>query len=334
MEKLICSSCGATLTPNTTQAFLTCEYCDTTVPNAHYNESDAKAAAMPTLEELCVETLLEMGESEKLSELDESCFGNPLLSADSARSAMGIPDQERVYLLYDHVSLLGSIKEAFALTDTGLYYKCDGDEGSRSWEAFITGAISCVDRDGWQQDGTLEIGTSLRFEISSDKDSRLARFLIDFHNHVYHQHTGETAPDSWSANEREADVQAAEAGGIAATVAAAARTLLQRSAIQRTAAQRPMVLRTNPKPAMSRYHTRKQEPPRPAHQNAPQPPRQQRMDRMDRPGGISRPAGGPGGRGSIGGPGGRGSMGGPGGRGGMGGSGGRGGMGGPGRGRR
>jgi len=48
MEKLICSSCGATLTPNNTQPFLTCEYCETTVPNAHYEQG--AGSAVPTVD--------------------------------------------------------------------------------------------------------------------------------------------------------------------------------------------------------------------------------------------------------------------------------------------
>ena len=121
MEKIICASCGATLTPNTTQAFLTCEYCDTTVPNAYYHESDAKAAAEPTLEEICVKALLEMGENEQLADADESCFGNPVPSSRSAREAMGIPEEDKVYLLLDHLTILGSIKEGFALTDSSIF---------------------------------------------------------------------------------------------------------------------------------------------------------------------------------------------------------------------
>ena len=90
MEKMICSSCGATLIPSNTQAFLVCEYCDTSVPNPHYDEAAAKAAAEPTLEEICVETLIQMGENENLASLGD-CFGNPLKNIDSSRAALNVP---------------------------------------------------------------------------------------------------------------------------------------------------------------------------------------------------------------------------------------------------
>lgn len=36
MEKLICSACGAPLTPDESQPFITCEYCDTAIDNKYY----------------------------------------------------------------------------------------------------------------------------------------------------------------------------------------------------------------------------------------------------------------------------------------------------------
>lgn len=353
MNKMLCPGCCAPLSPNTIQAFLTCEYCGTAVPNAYYEESDAKAAAEPTLAEICVKTLIEMGEREKLAELNESCFGNPLPSADSVRTALDIPDEAKVYLVMDHVNILGSIKEAYALTDSGLYYKCGDDEGSRSWDAFITSAISCIDRGSWREDGTLSIGTALTFSIDSDEDSRLARFLIDFHNHVYRLHTGEAAPAEWAITEYQAeeeeqnDASILDAGlgsalgtaGLAGTVLSAARTLLTGSSSSqrtvRSTAHRPIVVPPSPRPAPSKYHMTKQELHRPTQKAAPSLSRPaqrpggmqtSRPQHMDRPGGIhggrggmGGPGGNPGGRGSMGGPGGN-----PGGRGGMGGPGGRG----------
>ena len=44
MEKLVCTSCGATITPNTTEPFLTCEYCDSSITNAFYVEPAPKPA--------------------------------------------------------------------------------------------------------------------------------------------------------------------------------------------------------------------------------------------------------------------------------------------------
>lgn len=52
MEKLICSACGAPLAPNTSEPFLTCEYCDTTVENKYYVEPEVPQpqAAVPEAE--------------------------------------------------------------------------------------------------------------------------------------------------------------------------------------------------------------------------------------------------------------------------------------------
>ena len=36
MEKLTCTSCGATMTPNTNQPYLVCEYCDSAMENKYY----------------------------------------------------------------------------------------------------------------------------------------------------------------------------------------------------------------------------------------------------------------------------------------------------------
>lgn len=349
MDKLLCPSCCAPLSPNTVAQFLTCEYCGTAVPNAYYEEEDAKAAAVPTLDETCVRTLIEMGEREKLSELNERCFGNPLPSADSVRAALDIPAEVKVYLVMDHLSILGAIKEAYALTSNGLYYKCGDEEGSRSWEAFITSPISCIDRGSWREDGTLSIGSALTFSIDSDEDSRLARFLIDFHNHAYRQHTGEAAPSAWAITEYQAEAEEEESTGLggilgtstlAGTVLTAARSLLTNSSSSqravRSAAHRPIVVPPTPRPAPSKYHMTKQELHRPgrkaassmpgklqrplqtmrqaapAHPGAKQP---NQLQRMAHPGEAPRPSGGmgrPGRPGGMGRPGGPGSHGGKG----------------------
>ena len=110
-----------------------------------------------------------------------------------ARAGLSIFDGQQVYLLYQHPLLFLAFSDGLALTDGGVYYKCGAGEGSLSWDVFVTAAIACVDRSG-DQDGTLKIGSSIELPVKNDKDSRLARFLVDFHNHVYHLHTGETAP--------------------------------------------------------------------------------------------------------------------------------------------
>lgn len=200
MEKLLCSCCGAAIIPTVTEAFLTCEYCDSSVPNPYYDKEAAAEAAQPSLEETCISALLEMGAAQNLARLDPECFGSPINGIDTARAGLSISDAHQVYFLYAHTFLFLAFTDGLALTDGGLYYKCDDSAGSLSWEAFITGAISCVDRID-DQDGTLKIGSTIELPVKSDKDSRLARFLVDFHNHVYRQHTGETAPAAWAVTE-------------------------------------------------------------------------------------------------------------------------------------
>ncbi len=332
MEKIICSSCGAPLTPNSTQPFLTCEYCDTTVPNAYYDEASAKAAAVPSLDEMCVAELIEMGRSEKLAETDETCFGTPLFISDTARAALNIPQSETVYLLYDRFSILGNLKEGFALTNSGLHYLHDADAGRRSWETFVTGAVSCVEPAGLFQDGTLTLGASLTFTVAGDADARLARFVVDFHNHVYQKHTGHAAPASWTVRSAES-VQRTQASqtsspslgqallGTAATLLTGGSLL---SRVGTNASARHPQMHTRPAAPRVIHHSH---PVKPAHPSVVRPATAKPLRKphmqpgMNRPdsranehgmgphsrGGMGRPGGhGPGGRSSMGGPGGRG----------------------------
>lgn len=305
MEKIICSSCGATMTPNSTQPFLTCEYCDTTVPNTYYVQGEG-AAATVDLPALCVEKLIVMGEGENLAGVTDGCFGNPIQNAYAARDAMEIPGQEKVYFVMDRSSILWSVEEGLALTDTGLYYKHDGEAGKRSWESFITGAIACTSGDSKQNPGTLSIGIGLSFSITTEEDARLARFLVDFHNQVYRQYTGESAPASWAAVEAAVQQEEESFGltDVLGKVATVAETLLgtrQRKVIPRSVVQRPVVQRSY----------RQQPPPRRQEPQRPSQPAGHQVHRPcnDRPGGMFRPSGnhgGPGGPGGHGGPGGRG----------------------------
>lgn len=227
MEKLICDSCGAALVPDATAPHLTCAYCGTPVTNPHYDATLA-AAVPPDLATLCLETLAEMGKSENLSQVDGNCFGQPILQNYTVRDAMGVPAQEKLYFLYDRTTLiLGTLKEGFALGSEGLYYKCGDEHGHRSWEAFITGAVACVDRAG-SAEGRLNIGTSLTFAVTSEAESRLARFLVDYHNHVYQQYTGKPAPDSWTVAAPDGSVTQteAESPSLVQTLLTAAGTLL------------------------------------------------------------------------------------------------------------
>lgn len=306
MEKMICSSCGATMTPNNTQPFLTCDYCDTTVTNPHYVQGEASAAVVD-LQAMCIKTLVEMGKGESLADVADGCFGDPIRDAGAARSAMEIPDREKVYLVMDRSSIFWSVEEGLALADGGLYYKHDGEVGKRSWESFITGAISFEAGSSKAQPGTLHIGTSLAFSVTTEEDARIARFLIDYHNQVYRQYTGDAAPAAWTVTGNEAvEEESAGMGGLLGTVAAVATTLMRnnraRTVVPRTVVQRPVVQRSFRQTPPARPQPRRMEPARPA-----RPMEQHPAHRpgAQRPGGMYRPAG----HGGMGGPGGHGGPG-------------------------
>lgn len=307
MEKMLCSCCGAAIIPTITQAFLTCEYCDTSVPNPHYDQAAAAEAAKPTPAKICLSTLLEMGAAQKLSDLDMDCFGNPINGIDAARAGLSIPDSQRVYFLYAHTFLLLGFSDGLALTDDGLYYRCDSGAGSLSWDAFVTGAISCVDRAN-KQDGTLRIGSAVEIAVKSDKDSRLARFLVDFHNHVYHLCTGETAPASWAVTEPAASAQADDPSLLDALIPAVGALLGTSAARRQTIVRRTPAMHPTSRPTVHQDRRNHIEPPRPLqsqphHRGNPGGPG--RSGGPNRPGGQLRPGnmGGPGGPGRSGGPG-------------------------------
>ncbi len=319
MEKMICSCCGAAIVPNITQAFLTCEYCDTSVSNPHYNESAAAQASQIPLEETCIAELLKMGEAQQLSQLAADCFGKPIHGIDSARAGLSIPDAQQVYFLYAHNILLLGFSDGLALTDSGLYYCCDAGSGNLPWSAFVTSAISCADRSDGSQ-GTLKIGSAIEIAVKSDKDSRLARFLVDFHNHVYQLHTGNAAPAAWAVTEGADSVEDSDSPSLLGTVLPAVGSLLLGSATRRqTVARRTPTMHPTSHPTVQQDRRNHVTPPRPLHSQP------HRHGGMNRPGGQSRPGmgaqrpGNPGRHGMQRGPG---SSGRPGG------------MGGPGRGRR
>lgn len=279
MEKMTCAGCCAPLVPSTTTAFLTCEYCGTTVANPHYDAAAAEAAAAaakPDISALALAALREMGQSQNLCSIDADCFGDPIHGASSARIALSIPDGEQLYFLYDHTFLFVAFTDGLALTDTGLYYQCESGAGKLSWEAFITGAISCLDeKDG--QGGELRIGASITLTVKSEKDSRLARFLVDFHNHVYHQYTGEAAPASWCVTEpAAAPVQPQESASGFGSVLGGLGALLGASAVtgsnsRSTPVSRPAARILQPTPVVrpTSHPTRRQD--RVAHMEQPRP---------------------------------------------------------------
>ncbi|MBR3763683.1 MAG: hypothetical protein IKK57_03925 [Clostridia bacterium] len=282
MQKMTCAGCCAPLVPSTTAAFLTCEYCGTTVANPHYNaEAAAQATAdvKPDIAALALATLREMGQSQNLSGIDADCFGDPIHGASSARIALSIPDGEQMYFLYDHTILFVAFSDGMALTDTGLYYQCDSSAGKLSWKTFITGAIACTDEEDGQ-DGELRIGSSIVIAVKSEKESRLARFLVDFHNQVYHQYTGDAAPADWCVAEPAAIAAQQEESGVSGigTVLGGLGALLGASAVTGKATRSTSGLRTmsnllqhTPTAHPTSHPTRRQdrtlhtEPPRPLH---------------------------------------------------------------------
>ena len=308
MEKMICSCCCAPIAPTVAHAFLTCEYCGTSMPNPFYDEAAAAEAAKPSLEETCLRTLKEMGAAQNLAKLDPDCFGDPINGIDTARMGLSISDAHQVYLLYAHTFLFIAFSDGLALTDGGLYYKCDGGDGLLSWEAFITGPISCVDHSD-AQDGTLKIGSTIELAVKSDKDSRLARFLVDFHNHVYQLHTGETAPAAWCVTEPAVSAAEEKNSSLLGTVLPAVGTLLGASAAakKKTVIQRTPVMHPTSHPTVRQDRRNHVEPPRPLQ---PQPHNRHSMNapgRPSAPGGQNRPGPNrPGGHHGPGGPGGRG----------------------------
>lgn len=320
MEKMICSCCGAAIVPTIAQAFLTCEYCDTSVPNPYYDESAAEEAAKPTLEATCVAELLEMGAAQNLAKLDPDCFGSPINGIDIARAGLSISDADQVYFLYAHTILLLGFSDGLALTDSGLYYKSSGEAGRLPWDTFVTGAIACVDRTD-AQNGTLKIGSAIEIEVKSEKDSRLARFLVDFHNHVYHLHTGETAPTAWCVAEPAVSaVEEQDTSLLGGLLPGLGALLGTSSARRKTIIQRTPTMHPTSRPTMPQDRRNHVQPPRPLqtqphHRSAPKAPTA-RPGIQHRPG-MGGPGGqrGPGGPGHSGRPGAMGGQRGPGGRG-------------------
>lgn len=308
MEKLICSSCCAPMVPTQAQAFLTCEYCGTSMENPFYDAAAAAAAAeaaKPSLEEICLSSLQEMGAAQNLADLDPDCFGNPINGIDAARMGLSISDAHQVYLLYSHTFLFVAFSDGLALTDGGLYYKCEDGAGSLSWEAFITGSIACQDRTS-AQDGTLKIGSSVSLPVKSEKDSRLARFLVDFHNHVYHLHTGDAAPAAWRVSEPGSSPVAEQKDpSLLGTVLPVVGALLGTSSRGKTVIQRTTSMHPTSRPTIRQDRRNQVQPPRPLHSQphhrrpgtTPLKPAEiKRISEQLKPGslgGLTRPAGKP-----------------------------------------
>ena len=304
METMICACCSAKLVPTTLTPFLTCEYCDSSIPNPHYDAAAAAAAeakaSTPDATAIGLATLKEMGTAQNLTGLDRSCFGDPINAIDAARAGLSIPDDQQVYFLYEHTFLFVAFSDGLALTDGGLYYCCDSGKGSLSWEVFLTGAISCIDHTD-AQDGTLKIGSGVELPVKDEKDSRLARFLVDFHNRAYHAYTGDAAPASWAVTEPVvASVQAEENSpsllgsvlpGIGALVGSAllgGNNSARQTNRTRTILHTPTVHSTS-HPTIRRDRREHVEPPRPLHVPAPH-QRPTRPGSTGSFGGVRRPA--------------------------------------------
>ena len=262
MEKIICSACGAAIVPNVTQPFLTCAYCDTAVNNPYYDASAAKEAAKPSLDAMCLQELMKMGQDQNLTKLDADCFGTPIRGIDGPRAGLAVSDAHDIYFLYEHSVLLLGFMDGLALTDGGVYYACDSGKGRLSWEGFINGAIACVDKG--DENGTLRIGSTVELPVKSDKDSQLARFLVDFHNHMYQLHTGEAAPAAWAVTEPAA-LQAEEKDSLLGTLLPAVGTLLTASTARKTIAQRTSTMRPTSHPTAPADRRNHVTPPRPLH---------------------------------------------------------------------
>lgn len=284
MENLICSCCGAKLVPTTTNAFLTCEYCDSSVDNPYYDAAAATAAATeaakPDFAATALATLREMGVKQKLTSIDRDCFGEPLHGVDSARRGLSIPDGEQVWFLLAHNIIILGFSDGLALTDTGLYYHCDSGEGSLSWETFITSGVACVQPND-VNDGALQVGSSLRLTLKGDKDARLAAFLVDFHNQVYHACTGETAPENWCVRQQPSASSSAQEDGPSFLDAALSGLGLLFGA---GAARRTLTWNTNAHPTSHptvRQDRRQQAPqPRPLHTQPHHRPQQPNVGKM------------------------------------------------------
>lgn len=121
MDSLIinCSSCGAPLDYSETDKILTCEYCGNMFQNPHYSEkatADADNANMEkVLKDMC-RTCRVAGHS--------FSYGRPLNGGkhhDAARRYFYIPDDVRVYMVYD-ATYACNCKDGIAFTNEGIYY--------------------------------------------------------------------------------------------------------------------------------------------------------------------------------------------------------------------
>lgn len=100
MEKLTCSSCGATMTPNTNQPYLVCEYCDSAVENKYYIQpAEPVYAAQPGDE--TTETMESQTAQEPSAEAEEPTLLEKL--ADAGKELLdGILEQKSTYSNYSN----------------------------------------------------------------------------------------------------------------------------------------------------------------------------------------------------------------------------------------
>lgn len=95
MEKLTCSSCGATMTPNTNQPYLVCEYCDSAVENKYYIQPAEPVSAVQPESEMTASAETQTTQ-ESVAEAEEPSLLEKL--ADAGKNLLdGILEQKTIY---------------------------------------------------------------------------------------------------------------------------------------------------------------------------------------------------------------------------------------------
>lgn len=139
------------------------------------------------LESVCVEKLLELCEEDG-ERFYDCIYGDPITEGKklpNVRKCLKVPEGDEIYYIYDS-TILGSGKEGFALTSSGMYYKFGWlNEGSLFWQDILDSRIRfekelCkenFDSDRWndKNNGKLCIGT-VSFNVRGD----LGKYLEDF----------------------------------------------------------------------------------------------------------------------------------------------------------
>ena len=131
METLttMCTGCGAPLNYSENEKILVCAYCGNQFLNPHYNEETTACLDMETvLKDMC-RVCRVAGHS--------FSYGRPLMAGkhhDAARKYFGIPDDTRIYMVYD-ATYACNCKDGIAFTNEGIYYhESKQGYGLLTWE--------------------------------------------------------------------------------------------------------------------------------------------------------------------------------------------------------